>query len=45
MVLLTAATILATWPVNRFAALFLVPYLTWITYATWLNAGTWVLNS
>ena len=32
MVLLTAATILATWPVNRFAALFLVPYLAWITY-------------
>jgi tryptophan-rich sensory protein len=38
------ATIVATWPAKRTAALLLVPYLAWICYATWLNAGIWALN-
>ncbi len=37
-------TIKAAWPINRPAALLLVPYLLWITYAATLNAGIGVLN-
>lgn len=44
MDLAVLATIVAAWPVNRAAALLLLPYLAWISYATWLNAGTWILN-
>jgi translocator protein len=44
MVAVTAATIVAVWPVKRAAALLLMPYLGWITYATWLNGGIWWLN-
>lgn len=34
----------AAWPVNRTAALLLLPYLAWVLYASTLNAGVGVLN-
>ena len=39
-----ALTILAFWPIERRAALLLVPYLTWVGFAGYLNAGFWWLN-
>jgi translocator protein len=39
------ATIAAALPVNRAAALLLIPYLVWVIYATALNGGIAVLNS
>ncbi|MCB8822948.1 tryptophan-rich sensory protein [Microvirga rosea] len=38
------ATIHAFWPLDRAAALLLVPYLAWVGYATALNAAVWRLN-
>lgn len=37
-------TIRAAWPVNRAAAVFLLPYLLWISYASTLNAGIGIMN-
>ena len=37
-------TILKFRPLDRLAALLLVPYLIWVSYATYLNAGYLVLN-
>ncbi len=37
-------TIMALFKVSRSAALYLVPYLLWISYALYLNAGIWRLN-
>lgn len=37
-------TIRAFWPLQRAAALLLVPYLAWVCFATYLNAGFWRLN-
>lgn len=34
----------AAWPVNRWAAVLLLPYLAWVLYASTLNAGVGVLN-
>ena len=39
-----ALTMRAFWPLNRPAALLLLPYLAWVAYATYLNAGFWRLN-
>jgi tryptophan-rich sensory protein len=39
-----AATIAAFRPLDRIAALLLVPYLAWVLYASWLNVGVWWLN-
>lgn len=39
-----AASIVAAYRVDRFAAYLLVPYFVWILYATSLNAGIVVLN-
>jgi tryptophan-rich sensory protein len=38
------ATIRSFRPIDRFAALLLVPYLAWVTYAAWLNVGFAWLN-
>ncbi len=38
------ATIRAFWPLQRAAALLLVPYLAWACFAAYLNAGFWWLN-
>lgn len=43
--LAVAATIAASWPVSRPAALLLTPYLVWILYASSLNWGDAVLLS
>ena len=40
-----AATIGAFWPLQRTAALLLLPYLAWVTFATALNASIWQLNA
>lgn len=37
-------TIRTAWPVNRPAAILLLPYLAWVLYASTLNAGVGVLN-
>lgn len=37
-------TVRAAWPLNRPAALLLLPYLAWVLYASTLNAGIGVLN-
>lgn len=39
-----AATIRAAWPIDRPAALLLVPYWAWVSFATVLNAALWKLN-
>jgi tryptophan-rich sensory protein len=38
------ATMRAFWPLDRVAALLLVPYLAWVTFATALNGAIWQLN-
>jgi len=38
------ATIRAFWPLDRPAALLLVPYLAWVLFATALNGAVWQLN-
>lgn len=38
------ATMHAFWPLDRIAALLLIPYLAWVTFATALNAAIWRLN-
>jgi tryptophan-rich sensory protein len=38
------ATMHAFWPLDRIAALLLVPYLAWVAFATALNAAIWSLN-
>jgi benzodiazapine receptor len=43
--LLVAATIATAWPVSRWAAVLLLPYLAWILYASTLNWGDAVLMS
>ncbi|URD61751.1 tryptophan-rich sensory protein [Sphingomonas sp. KRR8] len=44
MNVLVTATIIAFWPLNRVAALLLVPYLAWLCLATVLNHETGRLN-
>lgn len=42
--LLIAATIVKFWPVQRLAALLLVPYLAWVSFASGLTLSLWRLN-
>ena len=42
--LLIAATIFAFWPLQRPAALLLVPYLAWVSFASALTFSLWQLN-
>jgi tryptophan-rich sensory protein len=42
--LLIAATIFAFWPLQRLAALLLLPYLIWVSLATALTFSLWQLN-
>ena len=42
--LLIAATIAAFWPLQRLAALLLVPYLAWVSFASALTLSLWQLN-
>jgi len=42
--LLIAATISRFWPIDRLAALLLVPYLAWISFASALTLSLWRLN-
>lgn len=44
LLLLIAATIAAFWPLQRLAALLLVPYLAWVSFATALTLSLWRLN-
>ena len=44
MNVLVTAAIIAFWPLNRVAALLLVPYLAWLCLATVLNFETGKLN-
>jgi translocator protein len=44
LIVTIVATIRAFWPLDRLAALLLVPYLAWVLYATALNAAIWQLN-
>ena len=37
-------TIRAFWPVDRVAAVLLVPYALWVTFAVVLNFAIWKLN-
>jgi benzodiazapine receptor len=43
--LLVVATIAAAWPVSRWSAVLLLPYLAWILYASTLNWGDAVIIS
>ncbi len=42
--LLIAATIFNFWPVQRLAALLLVPYLIWVSFAAALTLSLWRMN-
>ena len=42
--LLIAATIGAFWPLQRTAALLLIPYLAWVSFASALTYAMWQLN-
>jgi tryptophan-rich sensory protein len=42
--LLIAATIFAFWPLQRLAALLLVPYLAWVSFASALTFSLWQMN-
>jgi translocator protein len=44
LVVAILATIRAFWPLDRTAALLLLPYLAWVAYATALNGAIWHLN-
>ncbi|ADE55734.1 TspO/MBR family protein [Coraliomargarita akajimensis] len=37
-------TLLKFWRINVLAALFMIPYLLWVSYASYLNLGFWWLN-
>ena len=42
--ILIAATISRFWPLQRTAAILLLPYLAWVTFAAGLNFALWRLN-
>ena len=44
LLLAIAATIALFWPIDRWAAWLLAPYLLWVGFATLLNASLWILN-
>ena len=37
-------TIIKFWPINRTAALLLIPYIVWVSIAAYLNFSIWRLN-
>lgn len=37
-------TIIKFWPINRTAALLLIPYIVWVSIAAYLNFSIWTLN-
>ena len=37
-------TIIKFWPINRTAALLLIPYIIWVSIAAYLNFSIWMLN-
>jgi tryptophan-rich sensory protein len=37
--------IIKFWPINRTAALLLIPYIIWVSFAAYLNYSIWRLNS
>ncbi len=41
---LILATVLAFWRLQRLAALFLLPYLLWVSFAAALNFAVWQMN-
>ncbi|MEO1701130.1 MAG: TspO/MBR family protein [Pseudomonadota bacterium] len=44
MIALTVAFIASSWKTDQIAALFMVPYLAWISFAALLNATLWAMN-
>jgi len=44
MILTIIATIIAFWPLDRLAALLMVPYLAWVGFASLLNLSVFLLN-
>jgi len=44
LIVAIGATIRTFWPLDRAAALLLLPYLAWVFYATALNGAIWRLN-
>jgi len=42
--ILILITILKFWPINKTAALLLVPYIIWVSVAAYLNYSLWRLN-
>jgi benzodiazapine receptor len=43
--ILILLTIVKFWPISRWAALLLVPYILWVSFAAFLNFAIWNLNS
>jgi translocator protein len=37
-------TIIKFWPINKTAALLLIPYIVWVSIAAYLNYSIWMLN-
>ena len=37
--------IIKFWPINRTAALLLIPYIIWVSFAAYLNYSIWRLNA
>ncbi|HEX8641324.1 MAG TPA: TspO/MBR family protein [Allosphingosinicella sp.] len=44
MIVLTLALIVLAWPIRRFAALLMLPYLGWLCFAAFLTAQVGALN-
>ncbi len=43
--ILILITIVKFWPINKTAALLLIPYIVWVSVAAYLNYSLWILNS
>ncbi|MCJ7443678.1 MAG: tryptophan-rich sensory protein [Methanotrichaceae archaeon] len=42
--ILILITIIKFWPINKTAALLLIPYIAWVSVAAYLNYSFWILN-
>ena len=42
--ILILITIVKFWPINKTAALLLIPYIVWVSVAAYLNYLLWILN-
>ena len=42
--ILILITIIKFWPINKTAALLLIPYIAWVSVAAYLNYSLWILN-